>query len=61
MLNAQAIFQQLTYTNVATCVFHILISSVLSRSYGFYGIVLSTNLTFLVFLLLVVGTMLKYG
>lgn len=60
-LNSQAIFQPLFYTNAMTCLFHILVSAVLSRDGGFTGIVWSTNLTFLMFLLLVGGVTIKYS
>lgn len=58
-LNSQAIFKPLNYANAVACIFHVVISAILSRPFGFYGIVFSTNLTFLVLLLFIVGTLVK--
>jgi Na+-driven multidrug efflux pump len=60
-LNSQAIFQPLNYANAFACIFHVAISACLSRPFGFYGIVLSTNLTFLVLLLLTIFTLYKHS
>jgi Na+-driven multidrug efflux pump len=56
-LSAQAIFKPLNYANAFCCIFHVVISSFLSPRYGFYGIVLSTNLTFIFLLVLVILTL----
>jgi MATE family multidrug resistance protein len=52
-LNAQEIFKELLYANVASCLIHLILSSIFSARYGFYGIILSTNLTFLSLLLII--------
>lgn len=60
-LNAQEIFKELLYANGAASVLHLCYSWLLSSRFGFAGIVLATNLTFLSLLLMVVWLIRHYG
>jgi O-antigen/teichoic acid export membrane protein len=46
-LNSQKIFRPVNYIFFIGLILHILLSITISKAYGFYGIVVSTNIMFL--------------
>ena len=53
-LNSQEIFEPLLIPNICACGLHFLFSHFISAEIEFYGIIISTNLTYLCQLILVI-------
>ena len=60
-LNSQKIFKPITVILVTGLVCHILFSVFISKNYGFYGIAVSRNLTFLIMLAMSIYIAFNYG
>lgn len=60
-LNSQLIFKPILYVFGICILVHVLLSMVISTSYGFWGILLSTNLTFLILLISMLVIERKYS
>lgn len=59
-LNSQKIFNPVLYIFIFGLSVHIVLSNTISKTYGFYGIVVSTNITFISMLLATLYTACKY-
>ena len=59
-LNSQKVFKPILWMFISTFIFHVLLSFLISKPFGFNGIVITTNLTFL-FMLIVTVLMARYS